>query len=152
MENKKEKNVTALPVVQCDGCGVCCFHMGYPAFVLPQQPLTESEIQSMEAQSGRPFSAARRRDLLTGRTGESHWHRLPEDLRDDWLKYVADYQTPDYGDSVDTFDGPCYWLDTQTRMCKHHQYRPNVCRDFETGNSQCLQWRDVYADRIEPPQ
>lgn len=154
MENKKsddnnQSNDAALPVVQCGGCGVCCFHMGYPAFVLPQEPLSESEVDAREAQSGRPFSDPIRRDLIAGRPGESHWHQLPEDLKNDWLRFVADYRTPQYGDSLETFDGPCFWLDTETRMCKHHQYRPNVCRDFETGNPECLQWREVYADRIQ---
>lgn len=151
MEDKKEKNESVLPVVQCNGCGVCCFHMGYPAFVLPQDPLSESAVEKLEAESGRPLTATRRRDLLTGRAGETHWHQLPEALKKDWLQHVSDYTKPQYGDSLESFDGPCYWLDVETRMCKHHPYRPQVCRDFETGNPDCLQWRDVYADRILPP-
>ena len=35
-----------LPVVNCEGCGACCFHMGYPAYVLPRDPMTEAEIEA----------------------------------------------------------------------------------------------------------
>lgn len=148
MQNKKEKQKSSLPIVQCDGCGVCCFHMGYPAFITPQPPLSAAEVNQLEVEAARPFTARRRAELLAGRAGESHWHRLPEDLKQAWLANVAQYQRPPYGDTLDTFDGPCTWLDLETRMCKHHQYRPNVCRDFETGNAECLQWRAVYQDRI----
>jgi Fe-S-cluster containining protein len=148
VDNKKDVSATPLPIVQCDGCGVCCFHMGYPAFVLPRDPVSESALAEMEIESGQPFSDSARADLLAGRDGESHWHQLPEDLKQQWRQHVAQYRPPEYGDTLDTFDGPCSWLDLETRMCKHHQYRPNVCRDFETGNPQCLQWRDVYRDRI----
>ena len=148
MKNEKENLDDSLPVVQCTGCGVCCFHMGYPAFITPEKPLSNTEVDQLEVESGKPFTPRRRQELLAGRLGESHWHQLPDDLKQAWLAHVANYQPPNYGDSLDTFDGPCTWLDLETRMCKHHQYRPNVCRDFETGNPECLQWRDVYQDRI----
>jgi Fe-S-cluster containining protein len=154
MKNEKEKRSadlpTALPVVECAGCGVCCFHMGYPAFITPKQPLTEDQIDRLEEEAGKSFSTLRRAELLAGHPGESHWHQLPEDLKQQWLAHVAQYQRPDYGDTLDTFDGPCTWLDLETRQCKNHLYRPNVCRDFETGNPECLQWRDVYQEKIKP--
>jgi len=149
MQNKKEKTKSELPVVECAGCGVCCFHMGYPAFITPKQALSPAEVDQLEVESGKPFTARQREELLVGRAGESHWHQLPDDLKQAWLAHVETYELPTYGDTLDTFDGPCTWLDVDTRMCKHHQYRPNVCRDFETGNPECLQWRDVYQDRIK---
>ena len=148
MENKKENQPNALPVVECGGCGVCCFHMGYPAFVTPKDPLSIAEVELMEAESGKSFSLEQRERLLSGHPGESHWHQLPADLKQQWQEHVDNYQLPKYGKTLDTFDGPCIWLDTETRMCKNHLYRPNVCRDFETGNPECLQWRDVYQDKI----
>ena len=33
-------------IAECEGCGVCCLHMGYPAFQLPREPLTEAEIRA----------------------------------------------------------------------------------------------------------
>ena len=35
----------------------------------------------------------------------------------------------------------CLWFDTQTRLCKHHEYRPQVCRDYEIGGRECLRER-----------
>ena len=90
----------------------------------------------------------RRGELLAGHPGESYWHRLPADLKAEWEAYVADYRQPSYGDDPSTFDGPCFWLDMETRRCKHHEHRPRICRDFETGSPQCLEWRTYYRDKI----
>lgn len=139
-----------LPVVSdCSGCGVCCFHMGYPAFILPRKPMTQDEIDSDErlAKKARA-NPAFLQELLDGRPGESYWHALPEDLRADWVAFVESYQTPEYGDSVDTFDKACIWFDMNSRQCRHHQYRPQVCRDFEAGSKQCQEWRNHYRDQI----
>lgn len=35
----------------------------------------------------------------------------------------------------------CLWFDFQTRLCKHHEYRPQVCRDYEIGGRECLRER-----------
>ena len=32
----------------------------------------------------------------------------------------------------------CLWFDATSRLCKHHEYRPQVCRDFELGGLNCL--------------
>ena len=124
--------------------------MGYPAYVLPRDPMTEQQVADLETESGKAFSARRRQELLAGHPGESHWHNLPPHLKEELEAYIADYQAPNYGTTLDTFDGPCIWLDIETRLCKNHTVRPNVCRDFETGNPDCLQWRETYADRILP--
>lgn len=53
-----------LPTVSdCEGCGVCCLHMGYPAFI--------------EATSDRP--------------AEEHWRAMPESLRSELLAYIVTY-------------------------------------------------------------
>jgi Fe-S-cluster containining protein len=102
-----------LPTVKnCDGCGVCCFHMGYPSFV----------------------------DGTGDTPAESHWVRLPESLRLELVDYQSRYQQPADGQ----LDGPCFWLDRTTGLCRHHEYRPNVCRDFEVGCTDCLDWRKHY--------
>ncbi len=147
---KNEKNQpTALPVVSCEGCGVCCLHMGYPAFVLPREPLTAAEIEADENLKQQAKNPARREALLRGHPGESWWHKLPEDLKQELLTHMESWEQPDYDGTLASFDGPCIWLDTETRLCSHHEHRPNVCRDFDTGCQQCLDWRRVYADRIE---
>ena len=40
---------------------------------------------------------------------------------------------------------PCSWFDTQTRKCKHHEHRPNICREYETGGELCLEIREKYG-------
>ena len=131
--------------VECHGCGVCCFHMGYPAFILPQEPRTEAEIeQDPDLRRLAEDSSARKR-LLAGVKGEEHWFRLPENLKRELEEFVRSYTPPLEGE----LDPPCFWLDEETRLCKHHEYRPRVCRDFEIGSSQCLEWRKVYEDRIQ---
>jgi len=139
-----------LPVVNCEGCGVCCFHMGYPAYVLPREPMTEAEIESNHELSQRAAKDKRfKQDLLDGHPGESHWHRMPDDLRAQWQAHVDGYQQPNYDGTVESLDGPCIWLDMETRHCIHHEYRPNICRDFKADSPGCHDWRKHYADRIK---
>lgn len=107
-----------LPTVTgCDGCGVCCLHMGYPTYI-----------------------------GMSGETpAERHWLSMPADLKAELLAQVAIYPAPPSGQ----LDGPCVWLDLETRRCRHHEHRPQVCRDFELGSQGCLDWRDVYRDRLQ---
>ncbi len=89
--------------------------MGYPAFILPTRT----------------------------RPGEAQWDRLPHDLKQELLDYMAQYRVAD-----DQLDGPCIWFDLVTRRCKHHQYRPRVCREFAVGGLRCREWRHHYRDKI----
>lgn len=148
MSEQNQPAESSLPIVSCEGCGVCCFHMGYPAFVTPREPMTAAEIDAHPEFSRVQKGSRRHADLLSGNPGESWWHKLPEELKQPLLKHMQEYVKPDYGDTLETLDGPCIWLDMETRKCKHHQHRPNVCRDFETGCGDCLNWRKEYADRI----
>lgn len=146
-------DIAQLPVLDCQGCGVCCFHMGYPAFIVPQSPMTEEEIEADEILSRRVKNNPRlKSELLAGRPGESHWHRLPATLKDEWQEYVAGYQLPEYDGSVKGLDGPCIWLDLENRQCKNHEFRPNICRDFKAGSQGCYDWRKYYADKIDGKQ
>ncbi|MEM7457722.1 MAG: YkgJ family cysteine cluster protein [Planctomycetota bacterium] len=130
--------------VTCTGCGVCCFHMGYPAFILPQAPLTAEEIDADPELKKLALHRGTKKILLEGNPGEDYWHTLPPDLKDELEKFVDNYDAPADGE----LDGPCFWLDMETRQCKHHEHRPRVCRDFEIGCSQCHDWRRTYQHRI----
>lgn len=113
--------MTELPVItDCEGCGVCCLHMGYPAFI---QPVEHS-------------------------SDEAYWRGMPRDLKDELLSYIADYQPPEPGQ----LDGPCFWFDSETRQCKHHQHRPSVCRNFKVGGIGCRHWRRHYHEMIRQPE
>jgi Fe-S-cluster containining protein len=150
MKRRPTTNENSLPVVaDCEGCGVCCFHMGYPAYMLPREPMTDAEIDADPDLVRQIAKDPRRRaELLAGHPGESYWHSMPADLKAQWEAYVADYRQPVYGDDPTTFDGPCFWLDPETRQCKNHEHRPRICRDFETGSPECLEWRNYYQDKI----
>lgn len=37
---------------------------------------------------------------------------------------------------------PCLWFDTETRKCRHHDHRPQICRDFDVGNEHCIRMRE----------
>ena len=36
----------------------------------------------------------------------------------------------------------CLWFDSATRKCRHYQWRPQVCRDYELGGDACLATRE----------
>ena len=77
---------------------------------------------------------------------EEHWTRMPRQLRNSLLAYVEQYESPPEGE----LDGPCLWLDIETGRCKHHEFRPNVCRDFRIGSAGCLDWRAEYLVLCPP--
>ena len=70
---------------------------------------------------------------------EPAWQEMPLDLKNELLAYIDQYETPSSG-----LDGSCVWYDQGTRLCLHHEHRPNVCRDFKAGSKGCLSWRQVY--------
>ena len=77
---------------------------------------------------------------LANQPDEEHWGRLPTDLKESLLAYIDQYEAPPDGQ----LDGPCLWLDTASGRCKHHEFRPQVCRDFRVGSRGCLEWRRAY--------
>ncbi|WP_147866462.1 YkgJ family cysteine cluster protein [Stieleria maiorica] len=122
--------MSGLPVVDCDGCGVCCMHMGFPAFNLTLEQLADVEHIDLAS-----LADAASADL-------ARWIAMPAGLREGVLEQMANHVAPKNG----ALDGPCTWLDLQTKRCRHHQHRPQVCRDFPVGGVGCLQWRAAYAD------
>lgn len=44
----------------------------------------------------------------------------------------------------------CLWFDSTTRRCKHHEFRPEVCRDYELGGRACLRRRREVIETGEP--
>jgi hypothetical protein len=42
------------------------------------------------------------------------------------------------GDENADFGLPCIWFDAEARNCRHHEHRPQVCRDLSCGSEACL--------------
>jgi len=43
------------------------------------------------------------------------------------------------GEKID--GSPCAWWDQATKKCKHYEFRPKMCRDFEPGSIDCQRVR-----------
>lgn len=61
------------------------------------------------------------------------WANVPTDLRAD-LQHFIDEGAAELGT-------PCYWYDAANKICRHHAYRPKICRDFELGSQRCINLR-----------
>lgn len=44
----------------------------------------------------------------------------------------------------------CLWFDAERRQCKHHEWRPQVCRDYEVGGQACLAEREAWMRHRDP--
>ena len=74
--------------------------------------------------------------LLNSAYGHGEWHPfrkagMPPALIaevDEWFLGLRRGQEP---------GGVCVWYDAASRRCRHYQWRPQVCRDFEVGSTSC---------------
>lgn len=116
---------TALPVVSCEGCGLCCTYMGTPPgystfFLYP------GEMQKSDEW---------RLDYL-------RLMDAPVEVREELRAYYEDVQQGKLEDRT-LYDVPCLWFDERTRKCKHYEWRPDVCREFKVGEEDCLRVRQA---------
>lgn len=65
---------------------------------------------------------------------DHEWHNVPIELVADIRRFRGD------------MNGPCLWFDPETRRCRHYEFRPIGCREFEAGKMLCRMTRDVAAD------
>ena len=99
---------TNLNVIEsCDGCGACC------------EVVTEPPFYSVFHE-----------------TGEDAWERLKADRPDLVAALVADDRAR-RASGGPFFGTPCVWFDATTRRCRHYEYRPLACREFEVGEQDC---------------
>ena len=70
----------------------------------------------------------------TGADADPHWQRLPGHLKDEINEHVASLE------EADMFQ-PCIWFDKQSLGCRHYDYRPQMCRDFEVDSEHCRRMR-----------
>lgn len=105
-------------------CGACCEHMGTPPGYAAGFPLKGTPLSWFSAsEDGR-----RLRDM-------------PEEIRAELRDYYHAMQRGEVEDRTRDVEGvlvPCLWLDPVAKVCKHHQWRPSVCREFEFGGEDCI--------------
>ena len=58
---------------------------------------------------------------------------LPDHVREDYDHGMAEQQRIGWSHSR-----PCFWLDPETKRCRHYDYRPIICRRFPAGGVDCL--------------
>jgi Fe-S-cluster containining protein len=65
--------------------------------------------------------------------------RLPLELKVE-IENFRDYVRSGVPDEF-----PCIWLDLGTMRCKHHEHRPDICRDYEMGGEDC-RWQRAQSN------
>ena len=109
--------------VGCSDCGRCCQHMGTPPMYAAAFPL-----------GGKPvwwFVKSEDAAILA---------RAPRKVREELRDYYHAVQRGEIADRSGQ-DVPCLWYDEVTRRCRHYEFRPTICREFEAGGEECAAWR-----------
>jgi Fe-S-cluster containining protein len=122
----------SLPVLNCDGCGACCMHMGYP----PSYPAFFKRDET-----NRLLPLRERKRMGFEETGV-RWEEIPRGVRRHLGQYFLDVDVKEVRENLSFAGKPCIWWDQHTRKCKHYEIRPSICRDFEVGAEDCLRFRD----------
>jgi len=121
-----------LPVLNCDGCGACCAHIGTP----PGFAVFFGDLPRREARAFADYSI--------------FW-TTPKWLRDELgAYYKAVFIDKTLADRTAGGATPCLWYDEATRRCRHYKHRPAACRGFKVGGASCLSFRSDW-NRGRPP-
>lgn len=70
---------------------------------------------------------------------------LPEKLKSEMMAWQKDKHIKEASGDA------CVWYDADTRLCKHHEHRPEICKDFVVGDMFCLNYRRIYQIDETPP-
>jgi uncharacterized protein len=98
-------------ITSCDNCGACCRHVGVP---MGFHHLIDPNVSwlSQDAELAKA---------------------MPKQAKEVYLSCKAAIERGEYDP-----DGPCCWLDSDSKQCRWYEYRPSVCREFEVGTEYCL--------------
>ena len=115
----------------CDGCGACCMAQGTP----PNYLGLVGALEGLPAYTWLLSSNAYRDREDLRRIGT-----LPSEAIEELKAAVHGRQEYDP-------DGPCLWLDLESRQCRFYAHRPVTCSgDLVTiGNNACLKWRSEFG-------
>jgi Fe-S-cluster containining protein len=127
--NGRLVQLPTLPVTSCAGCmGSCCRHLGTPpgfaAFFSPYG-IAAWAVDSPDHEIVK---------------------HMPEEVQAELREYYRAVFAGEIEDRtrVSDVDIPCLWLDLETGLCRHHEWRPTTCRDFAIGSPNCLDARRRY--------
>lgn len=105
-----------LPIVDepARRCGKCCLQVGRPPFVARlQTDVTPARVLLKENELPRNMPPALIAEV------------------EQYLSDVLERQTPDrLAERL-----PCSWLDLSTMLCRHYEFRPKRCREFDCSES-----------------
>jgi Fe-S-cluster containining protein len=76
--------------------------------------------------------------IESGQYADPDGRVLPADLLAE-LHALADEFTRT--DTWPSHGEPCVWYDAQTKRCRHHQWRPDICVEFKIGGDHCRRRR-----------
>lgn len=114
----------ALPTVAlCDGCSACCESIGLPPFEVPNPDLGPVPRKPLSPWAVETYSP----DLDT-------FLSMPAELRAEHARLVTEIDADPSGQ-------PCAWLDRENKRCRHYEYRPVVCREWQPGGKGCVHAR-----------
>jgi Fe-S-cluster containining protein len=108
-------------ITNCDNCGACCMHMRTPPHIVAMDD--DGNWSNYGGQATKDFFR-----LVTA----------PPEAQ----QAIRDRLRTSYDDIPD--ESPCAWLDLETKQCRWHEHRPNVCRDFDIGGESCVATREAY--------
>jgi hypothetical protein len=117
-------------IENCDDCGVCCMEQCSP----PLYAWILARLEGWEPGGVGFFTRDSPEDLARVRA-------LPEELKQGLRDYLAILRVGGEHPNEEI----CLWCDEEKRSCKHHELRPQICRDFDTGCEDCLHWRESYS-------
>ena len=104
--------VIELPILTCDGCGACCTFVRTPPHLVFWQDGQPIPID------GEPTADFDYQALMAA----------PEEAR----RLFREKRLSN-APAVD----PCAWLDLETRKCRFHEFRAEICHSFEVSSGAC---------------
>ena len=108
-----------LPILDCDGCIACCMEQGSPP----------GYLSAVAGTTERPFDDA----------DNARYRKIPAVA----IRVITVYAGDLLSGRV-TGEGPCVWLNLETKRCQWYEHRPQICRDFKVGCGACQSWRKQY--------
>ena len=104
--------------INCTDCGVCCMEQGSPPgyVYIHNGGVDWPDEEDVE-----------------------RFNQLPTKARVEIKKYADRLKS-----QPPRSDGPCIWLDRESKQCRYYEHRPNICRDLDVGSEGCRFWRSSY--------